>query len=255
MQVPLSLFLVSVTLLPTIVHAQALPLAPDTAEIRTAGVARQSVAPDLATITISFTAEDSTPLKAGQRLAARADSFRQALKPLGIPRDSVVAAAQWGWWAGRMEVVQTVRRVQATDPRFGSVQIQDTSYRAKDILEVRIHDLTKIGAVIDAALALGMTDISGVTFSRQDVDSAQRQALREATVRAREQAELIATAAGGRLGRVLTLSTEPEPIGRYSEFSQMVLTTSATNSRTSVSPPPLGVTVTVYGRWQLLPRP
>ena len=62
-------------------------------------------------------------------------------------------------------------------------------------------------------------------------------------------------AAGGRLGRVLTLSTEPEPIGRYSDFTQMVQTSSVSSNRTSVTPPAIGVTVTVYGRWQLLQKP
>ena len=138
-------------------------------------------------MTITFTAEDATPVKAGRRLAARGDSLRRALTPLGIPRDSVVAAAPWGWWAGRMDVVVRMRSVPAPDPRYGSAQIPDTVYRAKDIVEVRIHDLAKIGAVIDAALALNMTDISGVTFSRQDTDSAAREALRDATVRARER--------------------------------------------------------------------
>lgn len=243
------------TLLPAAVRAQALPPAPDTAEIRTAGVGRQSVSPDLATLTITYTAEDSTPLQAGRRLAARTDSLRRALERLGVPRDSVVAAAKWGWWSGRMDLVIKTARLQANDPRFGSVQVPDTVYRAKEIVEVRVRDLPKIGPIIDAALAMNMTDISGVTFSRENADSAQHEALRDATRRAREQAELIAVAAGGRLGRVLTLSTEPEPVGRYSDFTQMVLTSGASGTRPSVTPPPLGVTITVYGRWQFLPAP
>jgi hypothetical protein len=41
---------------------------------------------------------------------------------------------------------------------------QDTAYRARDLLEIRISDLRKVGAVIDTLLALGLTEMTGPKF-------------------------------------------------------------------------------------------
>jgi uncharacterized protein YggE len=123
---------------------------------------------------------------------------------------------------------------------------------------VRIRDLSKVGAVIDSALALRITDISNITFSATDVTTARADALREATIRAREQAEIIATASGGRLGRVLSLSTEADYSSRYGGLENIVVSGSIQGGDrpgTEITAPSVMVSVTVYGRWQLLDRP
>jgi uncharacterized protein YggE len=142
---------------------------PDTAEIRTAGTARQSVPADLATITLKFTAQDSTQSRAESRLALRADSMRRALASLGIPRDSMLTGSRWYWWNGRMEVQPRSQCVPAVDPRRPCAWVYDTIYRANEIIDVHIRDLTKVGAVIDAALAPNVTDITNPQFSATDI--------------------------------------------------------------------------------------
>lgn len=255
MQTHAGLPLVAFLVLAGSAQAQGLPAPPDTAEIRTAGVSRRPVTPGLATLTISFMVEDSTPAAATRRLALRADSLRRAWRALTSGRDSAVSATTRGWWPGRVQEVPVSRTEPAADPRQGYVRVADTVYRATESLEVRVRDLAKLADVIEAALALQITDISAVTYGGGDFDAAQREALREATIRARTQAEQIAAAAGGRLGRVLTLSSEPEPIGRVSEFSQVVTNVGTSEIRSGPTPTSLGVSVTVYGRWQLLPGP
>ena len=93
--------------------------------------------------------------------------------------------------------------------------MQDTTYRAHDAIEVRIQDLSRVGAVLDTALGRRITDISEVRFPASDVSAAQVEALREATVRARRQAEAIGTAGGLELGRVLWLSSQADDASRY----------------------------------------
>jgi uncharacterized protein YggE len=127
-------------------------------------------------------------------------------------------------------------------------------YRAREIIEVHAGDPTLVGAVIDSALALRITDISNIRFTASDVREAQMSALQEAAARAREQAEAIATANGGRLGRVVSLSTS-EDEGRYSGGLLAVEgTISSVSGSTQVTAPVVRVTVTVYGRWQFVPR-
>ena len=177
----------------------------DAPEVRTSASAERSVVPDLATVTLRFFAEGMTPAEAGRRLAIKADSLRRALGTLGIPQDSLVNRNRWSWWNGRIEAIpQPVRYVQRDTPtRRYSEAVQDTVYRARDAIEVRIHDLRRVGAVLDTAMGRGVTDISGVQFSASDDRAAEEDALREATVRARRQAEAIAGAGGMALGDVL----------------------------------------------------
>src|SRR2546426_11211795 len=92
---------VSVTTAP----AQTRPDRPEAPEVRTAATVQRSVQPNLATVTLQFTAEGSTPGEAGRHLASRADSLRRALATLGIPRDSLVNRSQWYWWRGRIETI------------------------------------------------------------------------------------------------------------------------------------------------------
>src|SRR6266516_4414328 len=237
--------------------AQTRPDRPETPEVRTAATVQRSFQPDLATVTLQFTAEGGTP--------AQADSLRRALATLGIPRDSLVNRNRWYWWRGRIETIPgpvkiAPRSTPGSDPRF-NYPVQDTTYRAHDAIEVRMHDLSRVGAVLDTALGRGISDISDVRFTASDVSAAQVEALREATVRARKQAEAIAAAGGLRLGRVLSLTTQADYVGGYGadDFALRGVTlgtagTVADGTPTVVVQPSVPVSVTVYGRWELIPR-
>ena len=250
-------------LIGTAAPAQTRPDRSETPEVRTAATVQRSVQPNLATVTLQFTGEGATPGQAGSRLASRADSLRRALATLGIPRDSLVNRSRWYWWNGRIErIVGPVkivpRSTPGADPRF-NYPVQDTTYRAHDAIEVRIHDLSRVGAVLDTALGRGITDISEVRFAATDVSAAQVEALREATVQARKQAEAIAAAGGQQLGRVLSLNTQADYASRYGwdDFALrgVALGTAGAvgdGSPTVVVQPSVPVSVTVYGRWELI---
>ena len=241
------------------VHAQERPARSDPPEVRTAATAERSVQPDLATVTLQFFAEGLTPAEAGRRLAVKADSLRRALGTLGIPHDSLVNRSRWSWWRGRIEAIpQPVRYVQRDTPtRRYSEAVQDTVYRARDAIEVRIHDLRRVGAVLDTALGRGVTEISPIQFSASDLTAAQEEALREATVRARRQAEAIAGASGATLGDVLSLSTQSYGGNYYSPYSLSGVTVtgaSGGDASTVIVRPAVPVSVTVYGRWALVKK-
>jgi len=151
-----------------------------------------------------------------------------------------------------------VRYIQRQTPtRLYSEPVQDTAYRAHDAIEVRIRDLSKVGAVLDAVMNRGVTDIAPVQFTATKVIGAQLEALREATVRARGQAQAMAEASGMRLGAVLSLSTQPDYSYEYSSL-QLRGTTMGSMAldggpvSTVVVQPAISVSVTVYGRWALV---
>lgn len=121
-------------------------------------------------------------------MAARADSLRRAFGTLGISRDSLVSRSGWAWWQGRISTrIGPVRYVPRPTPGPDGLfreAVQDTTYVAHDAIEVRIHDLDKVGAVLDTALGRRITDIPPVRFAAGDESAARVDALREATGRA-----------------------------------------------------------------------
>jgi uncharacterized protein len=211
------------------------------------------VRPDLAVVTLEFSAVGVNPREAGQRVAARADSLRRALHAVGIPRDSLVTGSRWQWWGGRIEVLPGQTRYIPPPPGTSGPTLsqQDTAYRAHEVIEVRVRDLSKVGAVIDAALGLHITQISGIRFSAGKTDAAREEALREASVNARKQAETIAEASGAKLGRIISLSTQPVYDERVNGV-EVMLRGSDAGSRTRIVEPQIPVTVTVHGRWELV---
>jgi uncharacterized protein YggE len=74
----------------------------------------------------------------------------------------------------------------------------------------------------------------------------------EATVVARRQADAIASASGGRLGRVISLSTQPTYASPFYGLESVVVTGGANQGAgTEVQAPSITVQVTVYGVWRL----
>jgi uncharacterized protein YggE len=242
--------------LPGRLQAQAEEPRTRLSEVRTVGTAQRSVRPDLAVVTLEFSAVGASPREAGQRVASRADSLRKALYDIGIPRDSLVTGSRWQWWGGRLEVLPGATRHIPPPPGTSGPTLmqQDTAYRAHEVVEVRVRDLSKVGAVIDVALGLRITQISGIRFSAGKTDAAQEEALREASVNARKQALTIAEASGAKLGRIISLSTQPG-YDEHRNGVEVMLRGSEAGSRTKIVEPLIPVTVSVQGRWELVSTP
>lgn len=245
-------------------HGQAVGATPPS-EVRTMATAEQSVRPDLATLNLTYTADGKTREAAARAVALRTDSLRRAFEALGIPRDSILTATRTPWARGRIEqVVSAVRYVPTVVDEGRRIEpraVADTSYRASEALEIRIRDVRKVSAVVDAAIAHGITDVSRLQFVATELAAAQELALREATQRARRQAEAIADAAGVRLGRTILLSTIEQPtrwegpVVRLSSASDATYTQGTAQSNTQIIESGIPVRMTVQGRWELLPKP
>ena len=101
-------------------------------------------------------------------------------------------------------------------------------YQARNSVEVEVRDLTVIGAVLDAVLAAGATNVAGPRFAIADASSARRAALELAVRKAHADAEAIAAAAGVSLGGVLEIiSADQGEVAPMMEFTRARLTASA----------------------------
>jgi len=84
------------------------------------------------------------------------------------------------------------------------------------VVEVSTDDLAQAGKIIDAATRSGANTIQSLQFTLKNDREAHAQALREASLRAREDADAIAAALGVKILGVLsaeeTSVSQPRPI-------------------------------------------
>ena len=80
-----------------------------------------------------------------------------------------------------------------------------TGYTASNVARVTIDDLVKIGDVIDVATKAGANRVPNIQFTLRDEQAARSQAVREAAVKARAEADILAAALGLKVNRILTV--------------------------------------------------
>lgn len=81
-----------------------------------------------------------------------------------------------------------------------------TGYHVGDTVTVRLHDLPKVGGVIDALVSAGANQVDGVSFALADPAVAQDEARRLAVKALQAKADLYAQATGYRVLRLVRLS-------------------------------------------------
>jgi uncharacterized protein YggE len=88
-------------------------------------------------------------------------------------------------------------------------------YTASNMLTVRVRDMAKMGAVLDAAIADGANTLNGLTFGLQNPRPSEDEARKAAVADAMARAKLIAEAAGAKLGPIVSITeggmSEPMP--------------------------------------------
>lgn len=79
-------------------------------------------------------------------------------------------------------------------------------YRVNNTVDVTIHDMSKIGPVLDAAVAAGANNVWGINFALDNTDALGAQAREKAVADARSRAEALAKLQGLSLGPVVSVS-------------------------------------------------
>ncbi len=125
-------------------------------------------------------------------------------------------------------------------------------YTASHTLEVRIKDLERLSALIDATLRAGGDDarLMGVTFARSDRDEAEARARMQAVSQAQQRAQQLAEAAGVRLGGVLHIIESGGPPGPRPPMAGRAMM-AAEAAETPVVPGRIEIRVTVHTRWSI----
>jgi uncharacterized protein len=218
-------------------------------QIRTSATATRSVPPDLAIGTFEFSARGRTAGEAARAAGTTRDAIRQALTKAGVPEDSILTP---GFDSRRGDENITIDVKPNSEFRT-----YDTAYVFRDRLVARMRDLRRLGSAIDAALAAGAQKVTSLQFSTTRSEKVRQEALSEASRQVRRNAELMAEAAGGKLGRLLDLSTDAD---RYQEaiYEAHVATmavSGGSQTGTMIKPTNIDTRVSVSGRWEFVPIP
>ncbi len=149
--------------------------------------------PDTAILTISVVTQARAALDAQQQNANKSDAVVRALKSASGAGAEIKTSGY---------TLQPQRVYKENQPP------SIVGYEARNSVTVTLADLTKVGAVIDAASQAGANDVAGISFTLRKDRPARDQALAEATREAMSKAQVIAGALGGRVVRIIEVQEE-----------------------------------------------
>lgn len=176
---------------------------PGTTRVTVTGDATVNARPDTALVTVAVVTQGATALAAQQENARKSEAVVRAVRAA----------------AGAGAEVQTSG--YSLQPEYTYRQNESPlikGYQARNSVNVTLPDLTRVGAVIDAATAAGANNVDNLSFTLRQDRTARNQALADATRAALNKAQTIAQALGGRVARILEVQevgTQPRPIPLY----------------------------------------
>jgi uncharacterized protein YggE len=155
--------------------------------VRGEGVVR--MAPDRALVRVGAESRSRDPKEAQNANAAAMSAVLQKITATGIPKDAV-----------RTLVVSLQQEYD-----FSGGRQTPRGYLARNTVEVRVDDLTKLGDVLDASVSSGATSIQGLEFDLKERTKIEREALTRAVADATARATAAASGAGKTVDRVIRI--------------------------------------------------
>ena len=170
--------------------------------ITTQGEATLSVPPDRAYVQMAAEGRAQKAADA-QRVAADAmTSLQAALKTAGVPADAIRTTGY--------------NLMPENDYVNGRQQFRD--FLARNSIEVRVDDLARLSAIIDATGASGAASVSGLRFDVKNRGTVEQTALKQAVADAMSRATVIAAGANHTVGNIVRIQeqriSQPTPV-RY----------------------------------------
>jgi uncharacterized protein YggE len=167
--------------------------------IQVVGSGTVEVTPDRAILVAGVQVDGDDASQTASAAATKLNALIQAFRNAGIPAERLQSSG--------LQI----------DPRYtGDMQEKIVGFRASAQVTVTIDDVSKVGAILDAARGGGANQIQPVQWTLKSMSAAQRNALAEAAQDGIGQAGAVARGAGVGVGRLLSMSTDnsqgPQPL-------------------------------------------
>ncbi len=230
-------------LAPAPARAAARPTAPTTVTVF--GEGRASANPDVVYLFATISTTEPTASKALDDNAARYAGVLKRLGRIGVPASAVQTTG----------FSMTYQPPPTPEPGAMRPVPQPGSYgfTVRRSLRITANDIHAAGAVIDAAVAGGATEIGNVLFSIRDAHALQQSALRNAVADAHLEATTLAAAAGMHLGPLLSLQTGFVGLPQAPMPGPYLATATARAFPTEITPSELTANASVTATYRLLP--
>jgi uncharacterized protein len=176
--------------------------------ITVTGVGHVDAVPDEAEFSLGITTKGQTARAALTANSSRMQRLIAALKAAGIDERDIKT--------------QDV----SVGPSYDDGVEKTDGYAATNSVSVRIRELDRAGAVLEAASQAGANQVYGPALTREDRDGLEQKALERAVANARKRAQTLAKAAGVDVGRVTAIAESAQP-GVFYEGRAAVDTASA----------------------------
>ena len=199
------------------------PASDKSTRVTVSGDAQTRVQPDTALITFAVVTQNREAVVAQQENARKSEAVQTAV--------SAIAASD------KLEIKTADYSLQPEQDYIGRMP-RIVGYTARNSVTVSIQDLTRVGAVIDAATKAGANSVENTAFVVREDSPARGAALAVASKQAMVKAEAIANSLNGKIVRVV--ETHEAGIQPYSPASEEnaahKMASNAAMSRSSVTP-------------------
>jgi uncharacterized protein len=198
------------------------------------------VKPDIAYLSISIVTENKSSNTAVTENAKKMNSTIEALGKLGVKKEDI-ATSNYS--------VSIIRDYNAKVT--SGLPYPIVGYSVQNTLKVTIRNIGSVGAIIDGVAKVNGIDISQLSFAITDTSAPRTSAIRSAVIGARNQANNVADALGGKIIGVKTIRVEssnqvPMPI-----YYEKGLGGASASAPTPISADDVSVSATVYAEFAL----
>lgn len=186
--------------------------------------------PDMATVSFSVTSENLDVSKASDAVNTKIAAIVAKLEADGVAATDIQTAdysinPQYNY-------VNSATQINGIYIPSGTQTL--AGYDVTQNINLNIKDLTKAGTIITDLTSLGVTNMSGLTFTNSKETDLTKQARDAAIADARSQAQDLAKALGVKLGDIVAYSDGGSPI--YYAKAMTAAVPSASGSVTAVLP-------------------
>lgn len=161
--------------------------------ISVSGSGTVAAAPDIATIRVGVTSRDASPKKALADNTARVTKLFKTMERFGLKKRDIQTSSF------NVNPIYARRRAPTLPPSL-------EAYEVTNRVTLRLRDLDKLGALLDALVTSGANRLNGLSFglskAKEKLDEARKLAIKDA----RRKAELYAQEADVDVGKVLRIS-------------------------------------------------
>jgi len=168
------------------------------------GTGTASGTPDIAEVSTGVVTQAPTAAQAMSQNSATMELVLKAIRAQGVADRDVQTT--------NVSIVPVRAQSSPSRPQPAAV----TGYEVTNQVHVKVRNLTSLGRLIDTLVSQGANALGGIAFSIADPAPLLDQARTKAIADARQKAQVFATAAGAKLGRVLaikdTASGAPHPM-------------------------------------------